>query len=401
VIHSSSHSIIHPGKTPKICLLAILILFVLSQPAFAQQSDTIKYEYDRLNRLIKVTYLSSGASIIYTYDAAGNRTAVQVQGNNLAPVLTSSNPASVPAGTHGFTLGISGNNLVNGASVLINDSPRTTTYFGRSVTIELTDADLSSPRELNINVVNPDGAKSNTIVFNVTQSTGFSISGRVATVSNGNLAGVTLILSGTQGASIQSDSSGNYAFGNLPAGNYTVTPSKTAFSFNPANESFLNLSSNQVANFTASLIPQVPILVSEETNTRAIALDSVMQLREPFQATPPVTWGADGRTRVTLFAMNFSLNAGENISILAVDAEDASHCFYPLSVEAVSLVPNQPWLTAITVRLHDDMRDLGDVLIRVTARGVFSNRVRLAIGRIGGGPTDDSGAVPTPGRQPN
>jgi YD repeat-containing protein len=399
VIHSSFHLIVHPRW--RICLLAIFLLFVLFQPVFPQQSDTIKYEYDRLNRLIKVTYLSSGASIVYTYDAAGNRTAVQVQGNNLAPVLTSSNPASVSAGTRGFTLGISGNNLINGASVLINDSPRATTYFGRSVSIELTDADLSSPRELNINVINPDGIKSNTIVFNVTQTTGFTISGRLATISNGNLVGVTLTLSGAQGASTQSDSSGNYSFANLSTGNYTVTPSKTAFSFSPANASFLNLSSNQIANFTASLIPQVPILVSEETTTRAIALDSVLQLREPFQTTPPVIWGVDGRTRVTLFVMNFSLNAGENISVLTADAEDASHRIYPLTVEAVNIVPNQPWLTAITVRLHDDMRDLGDVLIRVTARGVFSNRVRLAIGHLGGGPADDSGAVPTPGRQFN
>lgn len=400
MIHSSFQLTVQRPK-PGICLFTILILFVLLQPALAQQSDTIKYEYDRLNRLTKVTYLSSGASIVYTYDAAGNRTAIQVLGSNLAPVLTGLNPPSVPAGTRGFTLGINGNNMINGASVLINDSPRATTYFGSFVSIELNDAELSSPRELNINVINPDGAKSNTIVFNVTQATGFTISGRVATASNGNLAGVTLTLSGSQGGSTQSDINGNYTFANLSAGNYTVTPSKTAFSFSPANESFLNLSSNQVANFTASLIPQVPILVSEETTTRAIALDSVSLLRDPLQTTSPVIWGVDMRTRVTLFAMNFSLNPGENLSILAVDAEDASHRIYPLTVEAVNTVPNQPWLTAITVRLHDDMRDLGDVLIRMTARGVFSNRVRLAIGHLGGGPADDPGAVPTPGRQLN
>jgi hypothetical protein len=289
--------------------------------------------------------------------------------------------------------------MINGASVLLNGSPRTTTYFGPFVSIELTDADLALQRELNIEVINPDGLKSNTIVFNVTQTTRFTISGRVATASNANLAGVTLTLSGSQASSTQSDINGNYTFANLPAGSYTVTPSKTAFSFSPANESFSNLSSNQVANFTVSLIPQVPILVSEETTTRAIALDSVVMLREPFQATSPVIWGVDGRTRVTLFAMNFSLNAGENISILAADAEDASHRIYPLTVEAVNIVPNQPWLTALTVRLHDDMVDLGDVLIRVSARGVFSNRVRLAIGHLGGGPPDDPGAVPTPGKQ--
>ena len=35
---------------------------------------------------------------------------------------------------------------------------------------------------------------------------------------------------------------------------------------------------------------------------------------------------------------------------------------------------------------QDDIGDVGDVLIRVTYHGISSNRVRVAIGHIGGGP---------------
>lgn len=70
------------GKTPlklaTICLFATVVVCA-AKPCFGQQSDAVTYTYDSLNRLTQVTY-SSGASIVYTYDAAGNRTALQVTG---------------------------------------------------------------------------------------------------------------------------------------------------------------------------------------------------------------------------------------------------------------------------------------------------------------------------------
>ena len=48
------------------------------------------------------------------------------------------------------------------------------------------------------------------------------------------------------------------------------------------------------------------------------------------------------------------------------------------------------------VRLADDIGDVGDVLLRLNLHGMASNRVRMGIGHVGGGPADDSGAVPTP-----
>jgi uncharacterized protein GlcG (DUF336 family) len=43
------------------------------------------------------------------------------------------------------------------------------------------------------------------------------------------------------------------------------------------------------------------------------------------------------------------------------------------------------------------MGDLGDVLVRIYYHDAASNRVRVGIGHVGGGPPDDPGAVPTPG----
>jgi hypothetical protein len=98
--------------------------------------------------------------------------------------------------------------------------------------------------------------------------------------------------------------------------------------------------------------------------------------------------------------MKLDLLAGEGFSIMTADAEDGSNNLYPLAVEYVGRVPGRYWLSYVVVRLNDNMGDLGDVLIRINARGVPSNRVRFGVGHIGGGPADDPGAVPTPGHEP-
>lgn len=228
----------------------------------------------------------------------------------------------------------------------------------------------------------------------------FSIAGLV-TIGNVGLGGVRVALGGSQSQTTTTDAGGTYLFTNvLAGGDYTITPSKTNYTFTPQNRIFSNLSSNQPASFTATINLGVPILISEETSTRAIALDSVVWLRDPFQLNSPVPWGFDRRTRVMLFAMNLDLLPGENVSIVTADIEDVSHRIYPLTVEYVGKVSGFDWLSCVIVRLNDDIGDIGDVLVRINARGVSSNRVRLGIGHTGGGPPDDPGVVPTPGQPP-
>ena len=140
-----------------------------------------------------------------------------------------------------------------------------------------------------------------------------------------------------------------------------------------------------------------PVLISEETSTRALVFDSTTREREPFTAHTQVTFGGDGRRRLMLFAMHLQLQPGELASAVIARAEDASHQSYLLPVEHVGPTPGQPWATSIVVSLDPAMGDLGDVLVGITYRGVSSNRVRVGIGHVGGGPPDDPGAVPTPG----
>lgn len=145
-----------------------------------------------------------------------------------------------------------------------------------------------------------------------------------------------------------------------------------------------------------------PVLLSEATSTRAIALESVTLKPEPFQLTASAPFSADMRTRVCIFAMGLDLMAGEGINAFTADAQDGTGKVYSLTVEHSSQVPGFPGITMIIVRLADEMGDVGDVLIRLNLHGMASNRVRVAIGHRPSQcpgtdcPTDDVGAVATP-----
>jgi hypothetical protein len=93
--------------------------------------------------------------------------------------------------------------------------------------------------------------------------------------------------------------------------------------------------------------------------------------------------------------MGLDLLPGEGVNAFTADMQDASGKLYLLKVEFMGQVPNFPGITMFILRLADDLGDVGDVLLRLNLHGMGSNRVRVAIGHSGGGPTDDPGAVPT------
>lgn len=139
-----------------------------------------------------------------------------------------------------------------------------------------------------------------------------------------------------------------------------------------------------------------PVLLSQSTSTRAIALEAVTLKPEPFPVNATVAFGSDTKTRICIFAMDLELLPNEGVNAFTSDVQDASGKLYPLRVEFMGQVPNFPGITMFIVRLADDVGDVGDVLIRLNLHGMSSNRVRIAIGHEGGGPVDDAGAVPTP-----
>ncbi|HYW69636.1 MAG TPA: heme-binding protein [Pyrinomonadaceae bacterium] len=124
-------------------------------------------------------------------------------------------------------------------------------------------------------------------------------------------------------------------------------------------------------------------------------MHSVTLQREPFAPTSQMSWGNDNRTRIMLFAMG--LDRSTPTADISATAQDGTNRIYNLAVEYLGPVPEQDWVTAVVLRLDDQMDDPGDVLIGIAYKGVSSNRVRVGIGHLGDGPPDDAGAVPTPG----
>jgi len=110
----------------------------------------------------------------------------------------------------------------------------------------------------------PDGRTINNLQADQTAQnfaavpTNYTISGRISDAGNNSIAGVTMMLAGTASstttASTTTDANGNYSF-NVPAGgNYTVTPSKQDYTFNPASRTFNALSANKTGeNFAGTL----------------------------------------------------------------------------------------------------------------------------------------------------
>jgi hypothetical protein len=84
----------------------------------------------------------------------------------------------------------------------------------------------------------------------------FSVSGTVSPLANAT--GTTLALSGAAAGSTTVDASGNYSFVNLTNGTYTITPSKTGFTFTPASQTVTVSGGNLTAvNFAANPLPKI------------------------------------------------------------------------------------------------------------------------------------------------
>ena len=123
-----------------------------------------------------------------------------------------------------------------------------------------------------------------------------------------------------------------------------------------------------------------PVLLLEENSQRAAALELNTLLRDPFPLMSIFNFGSDLRTRITLFASNLTLLAGENASAVTVSAEDDFGFVHSLQVESVSVVASEPTLSQIIVRLPDNVNNSTQLKLKVNLRGQTSNEgvIRIA-----------------------
>lgn len=122
-----------------------------------------------------------------------------------------------------------------------------------------------------------------------------------------------------------------------------------------------------------------PLLAVEENSFRAVALDSVTMLRDPFPLEDVFNLTSDHHTRVTLFVSGIELLPTESASSVTVQLEDNQNHVIPLVVEDVRKVPNFDSLSQIVARLPDSIDAPGDFRISVTFRGTTGNRALIGI----------------------
>jgi hypothetical protein len=99
-------------------------------------------------------------------------------------------------------------------------------------------------------MVTVNGANVTVPDFTATAAPTWSLSGTISPAASGS--GTLLSLSGTQSSTATADVSGNYRFTGLANGPYTVTPSKSGFTFTPSSQTVTISGGNVLSvNFTA------------------------------------------------------------------------------------------------------------------------------------------------------
>ena len=148
---------------------------------------------------------------------------------------------------------------------------------------------------------------------------------------------------------------------------------------------FINLSNASQATINDAqgagniLNDDFPVLLLEEGSQDAAALDAILWLSGPFPLVRPFNFGTDIRTRVSLFASNVELVAGENQSAVTVSAEDEIGGTYELAVEYVGPIAGVNGVSQIIVRLPDTVGNARELRVKVKLRGQSSNVAAIEI----------------------
>lgn len=144
-----------------------------------------------------------------------------------------------------------------------------------------------------------------------------------------------------------------------------------------------------------NLPEDAPVLVSERDSTRALIAFPNTKRSVEIGGGSVIQPGRD--KAVTFFLTNLTdLLEGEGANAFRAEFQDAQYFRHPLEIVSFQRTPERKNVYALTVRIPSDLGNLGDVLVRITWRGMSSNRVRLGIGSNGGKIEDDPSSTPTP-----
>jgi len=124
----------------------------------------------------------------------------------------------------------------------------------------------------------------------------YGISGQVTSTGSG-LSGVTMTLTGASSKTAITDASGNYTFTGLDNGSYTVTPSRTGFTFSPTdNTQTVSGGDLTGVNFTTTAGPSAQIVPCPPSGTTNVTIQDFSFTPDNFTifANEIVKWTNNG-----------------------------------------------------------------------------------------------------------
>jgi hypothetical protein len=160
-----------------------------------------------------------------------------------------------------------------------------------------------------------------------------------------------------------------------------LSESDETFAINLSNAT--NATINDSQGIGTIVDNDAPILYFDASSQRAIALDTMTLVREPFASINPDYLGTDKQTRISIFSLNLILEPGLVVTAQAIDNQQV---VYQLPVEFVgnvpgfnALFPQEPFLTQIVLKLPEGIVNAGDLQVSITTRGKTSNKVLVAV----------------------
>ncbi|MEJ2392937.1 MAG: carboxypeptidase-like regulatory domain-containing protein [Gammaproteobacteria bacterium] len=209
-----------------------------------------------------------------------------------------------------------------------------------------------------------NGADSNGNNFTATTtSTTHNISG---TISGAVTSGVTMTLGGDATATTTTDGSGNYTFSNIPAGNYTVTPASSGYTFSPSSASVsLSSSADSTGNDFTSTANAIPHSISGTVSGDVMAGVTITVtgggLSSPATATTDssgnytVTGLYQGAYTVTPSLSGYTFSPSSSSVSLSSSADSTGNNFTATastsSTYTISGTVTGPWVGGITMTL--------------------------------------------------
>jgi IPT/TIG domain/Calcineurin-like phosphoesterase len=203
------------------------------------------------------------------------------------PAISGLSPASAEAGGDAFTLTVNGENFTNGSMVRWNESNRPTTFISSTqLAATISAADVAAKGLASVTVASPGGI-SNAGTFTIEPHRVLPIVDDLSPV-NAEAGGPSFTLN-VNGANFVDSSVVRWNNDNRPttfvSANH-LTAAISAADISAGGAALITVSNpdgkSNVSSFT--ITPPSLILVTETNSERAIALDSVTLVRDPFPA---------------------------------------------------------------------------------------------------------------------